>query len=128
MVEERIEVSSTVMTNEHSGYKNLKKSRYDHYNINHSEGKYTSGEHNEIYTNSCERRVGLLEWWLRKHRGVSKWHLLLYVKPFQFIHNHRHHSIDGRFMVTLAALLDAYPDPQAVLADTVPSTVHVCAT
>ena len=127
MVGERIEAGSTVMTDEHSGYKNLKKSGYDHHAIHHSEGEYASGEHNEIHTNNCECRVGLLKWWLKKHRGVSKWHLISYVKSFQFTHNHRHHSIEGRFLVTLVTLLDTYHDPQAVPADAVLAAAHACA-
>ena len=104
-----------------------KKSGYDRHTIHHSEGEYASGEHNEIHTNNCECRVGLLKWWLKKHRGVSKWHLISYVKSFQFVHNHRHHSIEGRFVVTLAALLDTYHDPQAAPADAAPAAAHACA-
>ena len=54
-----------------------------------------------------------MKWWLKKHRGVSKWHLILYAKSFQFVHNHRHFDIEGRFVVTLAALLDQYAGRQA---------------
>ena len=49
---------------------------------------------------------------LKKHRGVSKWHLEQYVKSFQFVHNHRHYGINGRFVAALAAILDQYPRMQ----------------
>lgn len=80
-----------------------------HLAVNHSEGKYTSGGHNEIHTNNCECRIGLLNWWLKKHGGVSRWHLERYVKSFQFVYNHRHYSINGRFVAALAAIFDQYP-------------------
>ena len=106
MVQNRIKKGSKVMTDEHPGYKKLGGVGYDHATVNHSEGEYASGPDNEIHSNNCECRAGLLRWWMSKHRGVSKWHLESYVKAFQFVHNHRHHSIEGRFMVTLAALLE----------------------
>ena len=65
MVEERIEAGSTVMTNEHTGYKNLEKSGYGHHTVNHGEGEYASGKGNEIHTNNCECRIGLSKWWLK---------------------------------------------------------------
>jgi transposase-like protein len=104
-VEKRIRSGSTVMTDEHPGYKKLGEAGYGHHTVNHSEGEYAAGDNNEIHTNNCECRVGLLKWWQKKHRGISKWHLESYVKAFQFTHNHRHYSIQGRFMVTLEALL-----------------------
>ena len=52
---------------------------------------------------------------MAKHRGVSKWYLESYVKSFQFVHNHRHYGVNGRFLAALAAILDQYrggrPDP-----------------
>ena len=36
-----------------------------------------------------------------------------YVKSFQFVHNHRHYDINGRFLAALAAVLDRYPGRQA---------------
>ena len=49
-----------------------------------------AGDDNEIHTNNCECRIRLMKWWLKKHRGVSKWHLILYAKSFQVVHNYRH--------------------------------------
>ena len=57
--------------------------------------------------------VEVVAW--RKHGGVSKWHLESYVKSFQFVHNHRHHSIDDRLLVTLDALLGS-PKPKSTAA------------
>ena len=113
MVRERIEPGSTVMTDEHTAYKGLKERGYDHHTVNHGEGEYASGMLNEIHTNNCEYRIGLSKWWLKKHRGVSKWHLAFYVKSFQFVHNHRHYSLSGRFVVTLAMALDRFDGMQA---------------
>ena len=113
MVAEKFEPGSTVITDEHTAYKSLGEMGYGHLSINHSEGEYASGEHNEFHTNNCECQIGLLKWWLKKHRGVSKWHLKRYVKSFQFIHNHRHYGINGRFVAALAAILDQYPGMQA---------------
>lgn len=113
MAAERFEPGSTVMTDEHPAYKSLEERGYDHYTVNHGEGEYASGERNEIHTNNCECRAGLVKWWLKKHRGVSKWHLLAYVKSFQFVHNHRHYNMEERFVVTLAAVLGQYSGRQA---------------
>ena len=104
MVQNRIKKGSKAMTDEHSGYKKLGEVGYAHATVNHSGGEYASVPNNEVHSNNCECRAGLLRWGSSKHRGVSKWHLESYVKAFQFVHNHRHHSIEGRFMVTLAAL------------------------
>ena len=112
-VSERFEHGSTLMTDEHPAYKNLEKAGYIHHTVNHSEGEYASGENNEIHTNNCECRIGLMKLWLRKHRGVSKWHLIFYIKTFQFAHNHRHYDISGKFVATMAVLLDQYQGRQA---------------
>ena len=57
--------------------------------------------------------MGLFNWWLKKHRGVSKWYLESYAKSFQFVHNRRHYTVNGRFVAALAAILDWYPGCQA---------------
>ena len=112
-VSERFERGSTIMTDEHIAYTSLEKVGYICHTVNHSEGEYASGENNKIHTNNCECRIGLLKLWLRKHRGVSRWRLIYYVKSFQFTHNHRHFDIGGKFVVTMAALLDQYPGRQS---------------
>ena len=112
MVQERIMPGSVVMTDEYRAYAKLGEKGYDHLSVNRSEGEYASGSDNAINTNICECRVGLLKWWLRKHRGASKWHLESYVKPFQFVHNHRHHPMGDRFLTTMNALLGS-PKPTA---------------
>ena len=113
MVQERIGPGSTVMTDEHTAYRSLKGRGYDHHTVNHGEGEYASGERNEIHTNNSECRIGLSKWWLKKHRGVSKWRLAFYIKSFQFVHNHRHYSLSGRFVATLAMVLDRFDGVQA---------------
>ena len=68
----RFEPGSTVITDEHPAYKSLEEQGYDHHTICHSEGEYASGDHNEIHTNNCECRAGMVKWWLKKHRGVER--------------------------------------------------------
>lgn len=113
MVRERIKPGSTVMSDEHNAYKSLGEMGYDHHAVNHGEGEYAAGDHNEIHSNNCECRAGLSKWWLNKHRGVSKWHLAYYIKSFQFVHNHRHYDLNGRFVATLAMALDQFEGRQA---------------
>ena len=72
IVAEKFEPGSTVITDEHKAYRSLEAIGYVHPAVNHGGGEYASGEHNEIHTNNCECRIGLLKWWLKKHHGVSK--------------------------------------------------------
>ena len=48
------------------------------------------------------------KWWLKKHCGISKWHLTFYTKSFQFVHNHHHYGLNDRFVVMLAIILDRF--------------------
>lgn len=104
-VQEYIEPGSTVMIGGHAAYKSLKERGYVRHAINHCEGEYASGVRNEIH--NCECRIGLLEWWLKKHRG-AKWHLVSYIKSFRFVHDHRNYSLNGRFVVTPAMVLERF--------------------
>jgi hypothetical protein len=36
-----------------------------------------------------------------------------YIKSFQFVHNHRHHGLNGRVVATLAMVLDRFEGRQA---------------
>ncbi|MXY60570.1 MAG: transposase [Cenarchaeum sp. SB0665_bin_23] len=60
MVAGKFEPGSTVITDEHPACKSLGEMGYGHLAINHSEGEYVSGKHNDIHTNNCECRIGLL--------------------------------------------------------------------
>ena len=113
MVQGRIEPGSTVMTDEHTAYKNLKERGCDHHTICHGKGEYASCERNEIHTSTCECRIGLSKWWLKKRRGISKRCLAFYTKPFQLVHNTFHYGLNGRFVVTLAVVLDRFDGMQA---------------
>ena len=55
----------------------------------------------------------LSKWWLKKHRDVSKWYPVFYIKSFQFVYNHRHYGFSGRFVATLAMVLDRFEGRQA---------------
>ena len=52
--------------------------------------------------------MGLLKWWLKKHRGVSKQNLDLYTKSYEFIRNHRPCGDAGRLLVALSVALGNY--------------------
>ncbi len=80
----------------------------EHETVNHSEGEYASGENNEVHTNNSECLVGLLKWWKKKHRGVSKQNLHLYIKSYEFIRNHRHCDDAGRILAAMSAILGIY--------------------
>ena len=85
MVEETVEKGSKINTDEYKPYKSLGDRGYEHKMVNHSEGEYASGVNNEIHTNNCECLVGLLRWWQKKHRGISKQNLDLYTKSYDTI-------------------------------------------
>ena len=53
MVAEKFEPGLTVITDEYQAFKSLGEMGYVHLAVNHGEGEYTSGEHNEIHTNNC---------------------------------------------------------------------------
>ena len=108
IVADTVKPGSTVYTDEYKAYNSLEKIGYDHHTVNHSEGEYASGEDNEIHTNNCECLVGLLKWWQKKHRGVSKQNLHLYTKSYEFIRNHRHCDDAGRLLVTMSVALGTY--------------------
>ena len=37
----------------------------------------------------------------------------VYIKSFQFVHNHRYYSLNGKFVVTLTMILDRFGGMQA---------------
>ena len=92
IVEETGESGSKVYTDEYKTYKFLGERGYEHETVNHREGEYASGDNNEIHTNNCECLVGLLKWWQKKRRGVSKQNLDVYTKTYELIQNHRHYD------------------------------------
>ncbi|MXX20579.1 MAG: IS1595 family transposase [Cenarchaeum sp. SB0661_bin_35] len=108
IVEETVKPGSRVYTDEYMAYSSLGKRGYEHETVNHSEDEYASGENNEVHTNNCECVVGLLKWWQKKHRGVSKQNLHLYTKSYEFIRNHRHCNYTGRMLTAMSAILGTY--------------------
>jgi len=112
-VQEKFGKGSTIYTDEFRAYSQLEERGFDCHTVNHSKGDYAHGDGNYIHTNNAECRVGLLKFWLKKHRGVNKWHLELYVKTFQFIHNHRHYDMGEKYIITLVAILGQYEGRQA---------------
>ena len=81
-----VEKDSTVMTDEHTGYKGLSK-YYDHQTVNHGVGNYVTGN---THTNSIEG-----EWSLFKRGWVGQWHNISdkfmnkYLDEFSFRANNR---------------------------------------
>ncbi|MBA3967316.1 MAG: IS1595 family transposase [Nitrospirales bacterium] len=78
---------SLVATDEHSGYRNLKKQGYPHETVSHSKGEYVRGL---VHT------ANLDSFWSLFKRGimgsfhhVSKEYLPLYLNEFSFRHNNR---------------------------------------
>ena len=39
--------------------------------------------------------------------------MTFYIKPLQLVHNHRHYGLNGRFVATLALVLDRFEGVQA---------------
>ena len=113
MVQERIGPGSTVMTDEHTAYKNLKERGYDHHTVNHGEGEYASGECNETHTNNCECRIGLFKWWMKKtpRRQQVAPGVLCQVVPVRA--QPPPYGFSGRFVATLAMVLDRFEGVQA---------------
>jgi len=81
-----VEKDSTVMTDEHTGYKGLSK-YYDHQTVNHGVGNYVTGN---THTNSIEG-----EWSLFKRAWIGQWHNISnkfmnkYLDEFSFRANNR---------------------------------------
>ena len=108
IVRETVESGSKVYTDEYEAYKSIVKRGYEHETVNHSEDEYASGDNNEIHTNNCECLVGLLKWWQKKHRGVSKQNLDVYTKTYELIQNHRHSDDTSRVLVVMPVALGTY--------------------
>jgi len=86
VVEHHVAAGSTVVTDEHKGYRGLER-RYDHQTVRHSSGEYVSGD---AHTNSIESVWALLK---RQIIGIHHWvspkHLDAYVSEMTFRFNRR---------------------------------------
>ena len=105
IVKATFEPGSCICTDDYKAYNSLEKMGFDHHTVNHSDGEYASGKNT---TNNRECLVGLLKWWLKKHRGVSKQNLNLYAKSYEFIRNRRHRDDAGRLLAALSVALETY--------------------
>ena len=87
----KVELGSTVYTDEYKGYKNLKYQGYEHATINHSQGEYVSGD---VSTNGIESFWSLVKNGIRgTYKMVSPKYLQQYVNEFAFRYNHNHSSV-----------------------------------
>ena len=74
---------------------------YEHHTVNHGSKEYAR---DDIHTNNCECRTALLRLWLSKHMGINKYNLNLYVKTFQFLHNHRNLDDYSKFIKIISVV------------------------
>ena len=85
-VRERVEGGATLYTDEHAGYKALKR-EYKHSTVHHSVGDYVRGQ---AYTNGIESFWALFSWGIDGiYHHVSRKHLNRYAGEFAGRHNHR---------------------------------------
>ena len=85
-IEWLVKRGAKVYTDEYGIYQFLRRVGYQHETVNHSRGEYARGE---VHVNTAEGLWNLLQEHLRKHHGVSKIYLPLYVARFEFLHNRR---------------------------------------
>lgn len=87
----KIEIGSTVYTDEYKGYNSLKYQGYDHTTINHSQGQYVSGE---TSTNGIEGFWSLVKNGIRgTYKMVSPKYLQQYINEYAFRYNHDHGAV-----------------------------------
>jgi len=81
-IEYRVATGSTIYTDDHSGYKNIKAKGYKHKSVSHSDGEYARGK---VSTNSVESMWAVLKRGVYgTYHQVSKKHLTRYVDEFTF--------------------------------------------
>ena len=86
-IREHVEKSSTLMTDELPGYKNIGKEFADHQSVNHSNKEYVRGN---VTTNTVEGYFSLLKRGLTgTYHHVSARHLHRYLDEFNFRYNAR---------------------------------------
>ena len=87
MVQENVEEGTMVYTDQHMGYKGLKKKNYRHESVNHGVGEYIRGK---AHTQGVESFWSMLK---RGHMGVyhqmSPKHLQRYIDEYVGRHNAR---------------------------------------
>lgn len=104
IIEDNIEKGSTVHTDEHRGYANLKKSGYKHESVNHAAKEYARGD---CHTNTIESFWSRLKSSINgTHIHVSGKHLDKYAAEFEYRFNSR-----GRPEKMFSELLENFPSP-----------------
>ena len=111
LIEQTIELSSLIYTDEYNIYARLTQWGYEHKTVNHSQGEYARDEDgdglHEVHVNTMEAFWSLLRSGLRPHRGISQAKLPLYLAFFEFVHNIR--ARGQALLPSLLALLLAPP-------------------
>lgn len=99
IIEENIEYGSTITTDEHGAYADLKRS-YDHHTVNHSIKEYVRGAH---HTNSLEGYWSHLKRSIKgTHVHISTKHAWKYIAEFSYRRNMRY-SHTGMFNLLVHA-------------------------
>ncbi len=77
-----------VNTDEYTIYENLDSHPkvFKHLTVNHASREYSNGI---SHVNNCECFHSIIKPYLRKHRGVSRRNLHLYISFYTFIYNHK---------------------------------------
>ena len=104
------EPGSCICPGDYKAYNSLEKMGYEHHTVNHRRGNMPPYITTRFTPTTASAWRGLLKWWLKKHRGVSKQNPDLYVKSYEFIRNHRHCDDAGRLLAALSVALGAYQD------------------
>jgi transposase-like protein len=87
IIKENVEKSATMMTDDYSSYKGLKKDFADHKVIRHSSGEYVKGD---THTNTIEGYFSILKRGIIGiYHHVDKHHLHRYLNEFDFRYNNR---------------------------------------
>ncbi|MCC6488183.1 MAG: IS1595 family transposase [Candidatus Hydrogenedentes bacterium] len=92
-IAENVDPKARIMTDDWSGYRNLKNEGWNHESVKHSMFEYVRGD---VHTNSIEGFFGMLKRGLNGiYHSISKKHLHRYLSEFQFRHN-RSELTDGQ--------------------------------
>lgn len=81
LIESRVSQGAQVSTDDYGIYGWLAEAGFSHETVNHSQGEYARGH---VHTNTCEGSFSWVREVARRHRGVSKDYLHLYLGWHEF--------------------------------------------
>ncbi|OAI52010.1 hypothetical protein AYO46_06790 [Betaproteobacteria bacterium SCGC AG-212-J23] len=101
ILEQNVDKSARVMTDEASSYRGLRKAGWNHESVTHSQWEYVRGD---VHTNGIEGFFGMLKRGLNGiYHSVSKKHLHRYLSEFQFRHNNNELADGQRVIAAIKA-------------------------